>query len=134
MREYSLLSFGSDAWLTHRQAGWDAFLRQFLPGLFAVARGRLQFVGLAPRSRAEIERMPPEWRAMYLKSKAGLVTEAASASIDAEDDTQLYLVEAYYNARRSFIYDLRLVYRYFIRLIVPVNTAQPKAQTNLVDS
>jgi hypothetical protein len=133
-REYSLPCFGSDAWRSHRAAGWDTFLRQFLPGLFAVFMGRLQFVGVAPRSRVEIEKMSPEWRSMYLESNAGLITEASIAAVDPEDDTQMYLVEAYYNAKRNLLYDLRLACRYFLRLIVPANTVQRETQTTAVDS
>jgi NDP-sugar pyrophosphorylase family protein len=118
-RNYSLPCLGADAWSAHRPAGWGAFTRQFLPGLVAVANGRLSFVGLPPRTVAGIQKLSEEWRSMYLEGKAGLITEACIASTDPDDETQLYVADAYYAARQSFLYDLRLVCQYFLRLIVP---------------
>ena len=42
-----------------------------------------------------------------------------SASTDPDDETQLYVADAYYAARQSFLYDLKLALKYFLRLIVP---------------
>jgi NDP-sugar pyrophosphorylase family protein len=121
---YSLPCLGADAWSMRRPAGWDAFLRQMLPGLLAVVTGRLAFVGLPPRPAEEIRRLPLEWRSMYLKSKAGLITEASIALTDSEDETQLYFADAYYTARRNWLHDLRLASQYIFRLIVPVRRGE----------
>ena len=123
LRSYALPCVGTDAWSVHRPAGWDSFLRQFLPGLFAVAAGRLSFVGLPPRTVEEIEKLSLEWgwRSLYLDEKAGLITEASIASTDAEDETQLYLADAYYAVRQSWYYDVRLALQYFMHLIVPAS-------------
>ena len=118
-RGYALPCLGEDAWAVPRRAGWGAFLRQFLPGLLAVVRTRISLVGLPPRSVEEIHSLSPEWRAVYLQNKAGLITEASIASADPEDQTQLYMADAYYTVRRSFLYDLKLAAKYFSRLIVP---------------
>jgi NDP-sugar pyrophosphorylase family protein len=118
-RVYSLPCLGADAWSANRPAGWTAFVRQFLPGLLAVIDGRVGFVGLPPRSVEEIQKLSAEWRSMYLNGKAGLITEACVASTDPEDETQLYVADAYYSARQSFLYDLRLASQYFRRLILP---------------
>ncbi len=122
-RTYALPCLGADAWSMRRPAGWDSFLRQILPGLFAVVTGRLGFVGLPPRSAEEINRLPLEWRSMYLKNRAGLITEASVALTDIEDETQLFYADAYYTARRNWLHDLRLASRYISRLIVPTRTA-----------
>jgi NDP-sugar pyrophosphorylase family protein len=119
---YALPCLGADAWSMHRPAGWDAFLRQILPGLFAVVTGRLGLVGLPPRPAEEIKRLPLEWRSMYLKSKAGLITEASIALADTEDETQQYYADAYYTARRNWLHDLRLASQYIVRLIMPIRT------------
>jgi len=119
-RSYALPCLGADAWKVHRPAGWDAFLRQFLPGLFAIVSGRISFVGLPPRSEEEIQQLPAEWRAIYQEGRAGLITEAGFAVPDAEDETQLYLADAYYTARQSWLYDIRLASKYFFCLIVPM--------------
>jgi hypothetical protein len=49
-----------------------------------------------------------------------LITEAAVAATDASDETQLYLADAYYAARRSGLHDVKLAMRYMVRLIVPM--------------
>lgn len=123
-RTYALPCLGSDAWNMHRPAGWDAFLRQILPGLFAVVTGRLCLVGLPPKPAEEIRSLPLEWRSMYLKSRAGLITEASVALDDTEDETQLYYADAYYIARRNWRHDLRLASQYIFRLIVPTRTRE----------
>jgi len=119
LRGYSLPCLGLDAWGIRRSACWEAFLRQFLPGLFAVVRGRLGLVGLPPRTIKEIQALPEDWRALYVAGRAGLITEAGTASTDIEDNMQLYLADAYYSVRRSRSYDLILAARYFSRLFIP---------------
>jgi len=116
---YPLPCVGDDAWRVHRPAGWGAFLRQFLPGLFAVFLGRISFVGLPPKSAEEIQQLPLEWRAIYQKGRAGLITEACVAATDTEDETQRYLADAYYAAKQNWLHDLKLASQYIVRLIVP---------------
>lgn len=118
-RNYPLLCLGADAWVVRRVAGWRTFLRQFLPGLFAVAQGRISFVGLPPRTAQEIEKLPSDWRALYLEGSAGLITEAALSLSDPQDETQRYLADAYYTVRRSFLYNFKLFFQYFGRVIFP---------------
>jgi NDP-sugar pyrophosphorylase family protein len=124
LRAYSLLCIGVDAWSLHRPAGWSSFLRQFLPGLFAVARGRLHLVGLPPRTASETASLQPDWRAIHLCGKAGLITEASTTPIDPGDEMQLYLADAYYSIRQSPSHDLLLIARYFMRLVVPMSGAK----------
>jgi hypothetical protein len=103
---------------------WGSFLFELWPGLIAVLRGDLFLVGVRPRSRAEIERLPYDWKSIYLKSKGGLVTEAAVMFGDAPTEDELYTAEAYYSATESFSHDLKLVGIYFWKLIAgaPENT------------
>lgn len=110
---------GEDAWRAYRPAGWEAFLRQFLPGLFAVLFGRINLVGLPPRSTSEILELPEDWRALYGEAHIGLITEASLSVADSCDHVQLYLADAYYTARRSWRHDLELTGKYLGRLIVP---------------
>jgi len=129
LRTYPLLCLGADAWSVHRPAGWPAFLRQFLPGLFAVARGRLHLVGLPPKTASEVASLHEDWRVLYLCGKAGLITEASTTSIDPGDEMQLYLADAYYSIQQSPSHDLLLIARYFLRLIVPGNPAREKVSS-----
>jgi NDP-sugar pyrophosphorylase family protein len=118
---YSLAALGRDAWSVRRPAGWSAFVRQFLPGLFAVVMGRLSLVGLPPLQVEQMAHLPQEWRALHLNCRAGLITEAAVAATDVGDETQLYLADAYYAAKRSWLHDVQLALKYLLRLIVPAN-------------
>jgi lipopolysaccharide/colanic/teichoic acid biosynthesis glycosyltransferase len=120
-RGYSLICLGADAWSVPRKAGWRTFLRQFLPGLLAVAKGHIGFVGLPPRTAEEISRLPADWRVLYLGGVSGLITEAALSLSDPADETQRYLADAYYVVRRSFVYNLKLALKYFLRLIFPAD-------------
>jgi NDP-sugar pyrophosphorylase family protein len=115
-----LLCVGADAWSIPRSAGWSAFLRQFLPGLFAVAAGKMNLVGMPPRTIKETEALPEDWRAIYLRGKSGLITEAGTTSTDVSDEMQLYLADAYYSVQQSLSHDFMLALRYFGRLIVPM--------------
>ncbi len=117
---YLLPCYGRDAWGVLRPAGWGAFTRQFLPGLPAVVSGKLNFVGLPPRTPEEIQELSPEWRTLYLAGRAGLITEASVAIADDQDPMQMYLADAYYSVRRSRLYDLRLAGLYFMRMFKPV--------------
>jgi NDP-sugar pyrophosphorylase family protein len=122
---YLLPCVGADAWNVCRPAGWGAFTRQFLPGLFAVLAGRVGLVGLPPRSAAELQRLPEEWRALYTTGRDGLITEAAVAAADPHDETQLYLADAYYAARRSWLHDTKLATNYMLRLVVGAPEQHP---------
>ena len=87
-------------------------LFEFTPGLWAVFKGQLSLVGVAARPAAAIERLPSDWKALYLKTKAGLITEAAVAFGTHVTEDELHSSEAYYVAKESFSYDLRLLGRY----------------------
>jgi NDP-sugar pyrophosphorylase family protein len=121
---YLLPCLGADAWNGSRPAGWSAFTRQFLPGLFAVLAGRVGLVGLPPRSAAQLQHLSEEWRALYATGRDGLITEAAVAAADPHDETQLYLADAYYAVRRNWLHDTKLATHYMLRLIVPVRDRQ----------
>ncbi len=116
---YSLAGLGADAWSRGRVAGWDAFLRQFLPGLFSVLSGRLSLVGMPPRDLKSIESLPVEWRALYLEGRSGLISEASLTAGDTNDEMQLYLADAYYSVKRNWSHDLKLALQYMLRLILP---------------
>jgi lipopolysaccharide/colanic/teichoic acid biosynthesis glycosyltransferase len=134
LRTFLLPCLGGDAWTTRRPAGWSSFLRQFLPGLIAVATGRLRFVGITPRTEAEVAAMTPQQRALYLSSSAGLITEASIAEFDTWDADQFSLVEAYYNARRGPLYSLQIAYRYVLRLVSPAASVSARPPESVLDA
>jgi NDP-sugar pyrophosphorylase family protein len=119
LEAFALPCLGEDAWSVARLAGWEAFCRQFLPGLFAVVRGHLNLVGLPPRSIKQVEALPEDWSAIYLAGRAGLITEAAIAATDSTDEMQLYLADAYFSVQQSWSHNISLAAKYFTRLIIP---------------
>jgi hypothetical protein len=62
---------------------WSRAVLRVAAGLLAVLQGRLDLVGVTPRTRQEVEALPPAMRAVYLQGRAGLVTEA-SVTLDPE--------------------------------------------------
>ncbi len=97
---------------------WGAFVTEIWPGLFSVLRGHLSLVGVLPRSRAEIERLPGDWKSIYLKSKAGLITEASVMFGRSPCEDDLYTAEAYYSATKTLLGDAKLLALYFWGMLV----------------
>lgn len=93
------------------------FFFRFLPGLASVVAGDLRLVGVEPRTREEIAALPPDWRSLYLHSKAGLVTEAFIQFEGVPTEDELYASEAFYAVSRSPVMDLKLLLTYFARVI-----------------
>ncbi len=115
-REYNYLRFRLFA-LT--MAGWwTYFAAEVWPGLLSVLKGELFLVGVKPRSRQEVERLPSDWRSIYLSSKGGLITEAFVMFGRSPNEDELYTAEAYYTAVESTLHDLKLLRLYLGRLLI----------------
>lgn len=100
------------------QAGWwTEFAAEVWPALFSVARGKLFLVGVKARAPREVEELPSDWKAIYLSSKAGLVSEASVMFGKGPSEDELYTAEAYYSATASLRHDLRLLRLYLRRLL-----------------
>jgi lipopolysaccharide/colanic/teichoic acid biosynthesis glycosyltransferase len=104
------------------------FLFTFLPGLVSVLLGNVFLVGVQPRSREEIESLTPDWRSLYLKSKAGLITEARVMFGPDGTEDEIYTGEAFYSATESGLHDLKLAGLWLRGLF-----ARPAAPATLVD-
>jgi len=114
---FRLWSFSSDE--TSRNEGReinDLFFR-FLPSLINIARGEMRFVGVRPRSRSEVDSLPADWQALYLKAKAGAITEAFVLYGSNPSEDELYSTEAFYSVSSGLRHDLKLVIGYFARVI-----------------
>jgi hypothetical protein len=85
-------------------------------------------VGVQPRSREEIESLTPDWRSLYLKSKAGLITEARVMFGPDGTEDEIYTGEAFYSATESGLHDLKLAGLWLRGLF-----ARPAAPATLVD-
>jgi NDP-sugar pyrophosphorylase family protein/lipopolysaccharide/colanic/teichoic acid biosynthesis glycosyltransferase len=104
------------------EPGVRSMLLIFLPALVNVVRGDLGFIGVAPRTPEEVDRLPPEWRTLYICCKAGIVTEAAARCDVGSADDERYAAEAYYAAAGDWRYDVRLFLSFLRRMLLPVRT------------
>lgn len=98
-------------------AGWRDLLFRIVPALVNVAAGSLGFAGVAPRHRNQILRLPEDWRALYLKCRAGLISEAQVNFGAAATRDQIYSADAVYSVSHGVVYDLRLIGRYMLQLL-----------------
>lgn len=97
--------------------GIRGLLLNVLPALVNVAKGELRFVGVRPRSSEEIEALPQDWRALYVASKSGIVTEAQVNYGTSPSEDELYSAEAFYSVSSGFRHDLKLIFGYLGRLL-----------------
>ena len=83
-------------------------LLRFLPVLIYVAAGRMRVVGVQPRRPDELERLPEQWRALYLRSDVGLITEADVNDLVRESPDLKFASEAYTASRPGWKYAVLL--------------------------
>jgi NDP-sugar pyrophosphorylase family protein/lipopolysaccharide/colanic/teichoic acid biosynthesis glycosyltransferase len=93
-------------------------LLRFLPALVSAVRGDLALVGLPPRSPEEVRRLSPDWRTLYLSTKAGIVTEASVRSPADLSEDEVYAADAFYVVTAGWRYDLKLLARYLSRCLL----------------
>ncbi|GAB4455800.1 MAG: hypothetical protein OHK0029_12490 [Armatimonadaceae bacterium] len=106
---YNVWSFCPDP----RQASGFRHLTQvFLPGLLAVASGRLALVGVTPRTRDQVSALPRDYRAVYLNGSAGLISETWLSFENLATVEDEMLIESFYSVSATPMYDARLVGRY----------------------
>ena len=88
-----------------------------LPVLINILRGEVHFVGVPPRTPSEVEALPSDWKNIYLKSKVGWVVLADLEATRNPSQDELYMAEAYYTARISLSYDIKLFFLWLKKMI-----------------
>lgn len=120
-RTFSLVSFAQDtvpdSSNVQLRVGWRDLLLRFFPAMINVAKGELSFVGTTPRSRDMINKLPEDWRAIYLKSKPGIVTEALVNFGAEPTQDELYSAETLYTVSAGLKYDCKILVKYFAQII-----------------
>jgi lipopolysaccharide/colanic/teichoic acid biosynthesis glycosyltransferase len=119
-REYSLWSFlppPDPAGTYIVPCSLRGLLLGFLPGLVSVVRGNLNLVGVPPRPREAVEGLGPDWKSLYLRTKAGLVTEAAIRYATPPDEDESFAAEAFYAVTTGWNADVRLLARFLGRAL-----------------
>jgi lipopolysaccharide/colanic/teichoic acid biosynthesis glycosyltransferase len=98
-------------------AGWRDFFLRFLPGLINIVLGRIRFIGVSPRSPKTVEVLPEDWKSLYLKSKAGLITEAMVHFGTDPSEDELYAADAFYAVSAGIWYDLKILTKYMAQVL-----------------
>lgn len=80
-----------------------------LPLLISIIKGDLHFVGVAPRSKKEVDALFPDWRSLYLSSKIGWITLTEVQHGKTPSVDELYATETYYSAQMSSWNDLKIL-------------------------
>jgi hypothetical protein len=93
------------------RAGVGHFFLEFLPALVNVARGDLRLVGLPPRTPEEVQQLGPDWRALYLQGRAGIVSENLLAP-ETPSEEETYATEGVYAVTGGVGRDLGLLLGY----------------------
>ncbi|MDX2036726.1 MAG: NDP-sugar synthase [Isosphaeraceae bacterium] len=93
------------------------FVERLLPGLVNVIRGRIRLVGVRPRNTNEIDRLPADWRRIYLASRAGLINEDPRAPQGEGSAEDRLISETYWAVSGDLRHDLVLVLHYFIAVL-----------------
>ena len=118
-RTFSFLNFAQDDKCIHKDGGSalkHLFLR-FLPGLISIVRGNLRFIGVDPRTKEEVRALSQDWRALYLKSKPGVVSEAYVNYGDTPSEDELYAAEVFYSVTSGIGHDFKLLFGYLGRVL-----------------
>lgn len=112
-KTYSLISLAPPRTGEKSQTVLSHFFLEFIPGLFNVLRGDLQIIGVKPCTREEILARGRDWQTVYLKSKAGLITESIINFGPDPDPDEVYSAEMLYSTTFTRWKDLQLLGRYF---------------------
>jgi len=122
-------------------ASWRGLLLRVLPAAVNIAAGQLGFVGLPPRSRTELAKLPADWQALVLAGKSGILTETALLGGRRLSEDERYAGEAVYLAVAGLRSDVQLLLRYLHRVCFGVrkvadlppapNPALPLADTTI---
>lgn len=84
----------------------------YLPVLFNILRGEAHFVGLSPRTKDEIEALPPDWKKLYLNSKIGLITLTDIEYEKSPSLDECYATEAFYTIHMGFRFDGKILWQW----------------------
>ncbi len=106
-----------EAGMTPNSCSIRDFMLRFLPSLIYIARGKIRFAGVPCRAPNEVENLPEDWRMIYLRSKAGIVTEAVVNFGEYPGTDECYTAETFYSATSGFKHDAHLIIQYLGKVL-----------------
>ncbi len=99
---------------------------QDLPALRRIYHGEVHFVGVPPRSPEEVEALPEDWRKLYLKSKAGMISPIELEKVEQPTSDEIYAAEALYVVHRGFMLDVKIFFHWLMHKLLPSTKKQKK--------
>jgi NDP-sugar pyrophosphorylase family protein len=89
-----------------------------LPGLLDVIRGRIRLVGVRPLESRELCVYGEQWTHLREQAPCGLFTPVDAEGLNAALEEEKVVAENYYAATRSFMGDVRILFRSVLKLLV----------------
>ena len=83
-----------------------------LPALPHVIKGDVHLVGVLPRTRSEIRRLPHDWKALYVRAKPGIITEAYIRYGAFPGEDELFASEAFAAVSGGLRYEFGILKAY----------------------
>lgn len=96
--------------------GWRHFWMVFLPGLGAVALGRVRLVGAPMRDEAELRALPEDWREIALQTRPGLLSESFVQNGPMAGEDEQFASEAFSAVSAGWRFSVGIVARYAMLL------------------
>lgn len=95
----------------------NVFQKKFksLPKLLNILKGDLHFIGVDPKPISEVEKLPTDWRKLFLQSKNGLISLSYLDNGENPTPDDQYASEAYYTVHGTILYDLKLLFRWIFK-------------------
>jgi len=92
----------------------SSFQRFFerLPQLLNIISGEMDFIGVSPHEPQNVEKLPSDWKKLYLSTKTGLITLASLDYGKNPTEDERYASEAYYAVRMGLGQDLKILLRW----------------------
>jgi carbonic anhydrase/acetyltransferase-like protein (isoleucine patch superfamily) len=110
----------SGAWTRH-------FLRTFHPGLRDVVAGRVDLLGMQPRSCDEIVILPDYWKRLYWRARTGLINDTLLLGEGGGQSEMRHAGDALCAAPHSLIRTFRMLATYARRVALDIASAAHKA-------
>ncbi len=95
------------------------FWQVFLPGLTSAAAGKIQLAGMPVRTSDDLRQLGPDHLQQVVQLPVGLVSETLVQFGCQPTSDQTSVSDSYYAATRSTLNDVKLVWRYLLKVLTP---------------
>jgi len=100
------------------KSSWRHFFLFILPALPAVIRGDCRIIGQNVRTAAETEALSRDWKEVYTRSHAGLISELDTLYRNKPPEEVVFATEMFYAVHDARLYNIRIGLRYIRNLFI----------------